>query len=139
MSKARNLIDPTFFDDALTQFDDEYTAYIAEDISVDEFGYQKRKYSAHKIRGSLQSQGKRKSMSSSSGNTYQWGFNFYCKSSYPLDIGDYIYARDVLLIVTSVQDLDEWGVRSMTLEMTSLADKKDLEDFIKFEDGRQIR
>lgn len=138
-SHPRHLIDPTYFDDALAQFDDEYTVYVAGDLIIDDYGNQKRNFTSYQIRGSLQSKGKSINKNSTGGNTYTWRFEFYCKSCYPLDIGDYIYARDVLLIVTRVTDLDEFGVRSCELNMTNLAATKDLEDFIKYQDGRQQR
>lgn len=135
----RHIVDPTFFDDALAEFDDEYTVYVAGNLIIDDYGNQKRTYSAHKIRGSLQSEEKRINKSANGGNTYQWQFQFYCKSSYPIDIHDYLLADGKLLLVTGVTCRDEAGVRWCSLEMTNLADPKDLEKFNKFEDGRLQR
>lgn len=135
----RHIVDPTFYDDAIAEFDDDYTVYVAGDMIIDEYGNQTRNYTSHKIRGSLQSDGKRINKNSNGGNTYTWNFHFYCKSCYPLEINDYILFEGKLLLVTSVTDRDEAGVRWADLEMTNLAAPQDLKNFDKFEDGRKQR
>lgn len=129
-----HVIDPTFFYDALALFAFSYDAYIVTGRTTDEYGHQRSTFEKVEVVGSLQSQGLNLTQSKS-GNTQSWQYNFYCKSSYRLNKGDFIVYQGKLLMVTNVQDFDEWGVRSMECQLTTLAAQRDLAEFIKFQTG----
>lgn len=129
-----HVIDPTFFNDAINEFAFEYDAYIVKDKIIDDYGRIVSKFEKQKVVGSLQSSGKRLNQTKT-GNTESWSYNFYCKSMYRLDIGDFIYYNDKWLHVIAINDYDEWGVRSCTLNMVQLSSYKDLQEFVKYQQG----
>ena len=129
-----HLIDPSYFYDAIEEFAFDYDIYIQVDRKLDE--YHRLSYSFEKtiIRGSLQTQGLSLSMSKK-GNTQANTYNFYCKSLYRINIGDFIHYKNMWLHVNSVHEYDEWGVREATLEMVQLSAYKDLEEYVKYING----
>lgn len=134
MAGQYHVIDPTYFYDALAMFSFPFDWYIEKDVFTDEYGYRRKKYEKATIIGSLQSQGKQLTQSTR-GNTYSWRYDFYCKSLYRIDVGDFIVYKHKLLHVDGVRDYDEWGVRSCTMTMVSLTAYKDLSEYIKYLTG----
>ena len=132
-----HVIDPTYFYDAIEEFAFNYKCYILKKEDVDNYGRIVKDYDVKMVRGSLQSQGLFLSQSKS-GNTQSWSYNFYCKSLYRLSIGDFIFYNNKFLRISSVNDYDEWGVRSYGCEMVELSAYKDLEEFVKYEKGEKI-
>ena len=132
-----HVIDPTFFYDALNEFSFNYDAYIQTGMTVDDYGKQIATYEQKTITGSIQSQGT-SLQQAKKGNTNSTTYNFYCKSLFRIAIGDFIHYQDKWLYVTSVNDYDEWGVRSCVLEMTDLMSHKDLADYVAYINGGKI-
>lgn len=139
MSKFVNqhVIDSSYFYDAIEEFAFNYELYHVVDEKIDDYGEQHFEYSKTTIRGSLQSQGKRL-FQKKSGNELTWDYNFYCKSLYRIDIGDIIRYKNNYMIVTSVNDYDEYGVRSCSLSMIQLTSYRDLADYVKYIEGDKI-
>ncbi len=132
-----HVIDPTFFYDAIEEFAFNYEVYVNTNYTIDEYGIRKNSYEKHVIRGSLQSKGTTQRQSKS-GNTQSRGYNFYCKSLYRINIGDFIKYKNNWLHVDSVRDYDEYGVRSCTLTMIELSSYKDFAEYIKYIEGEEI-
>lgn len=132
-----HIIDPTFFYDAIEQFAFNYDWFVVKEKDLDEYGRYTTTFDKKFIRGSLQSQGKRLHQSKS-GNTEEMTYDFYCKSLYRISIGDFIKYKNRFLHVESVNDYDEWGVRSCTLKMVQLSDYKDLEEYVKYLNGDML-
>lgn len=132
-----HIINPSYFDDIIEEFSFEYDWYVITDIVVDELGYQKNKYTLAKIKGSLQPQGMRRNYNKE-GNTTTNGYDFYCKSIYRINIGDFINYNEDYLIVVSVSPYDEYGVRKCTLESANMSQYQDLLEFKKALTGEII-
>ena len=132
-----HLIDPTFFYDIMPLFCFDYDWYHVVERTMDEYQNQKSKFEKLTIYGSLQSQGNTLNQSKS-GNTESWAYNFYCKSSSRIEIGDFIVYKHKLLHVESVNDYDEWGVRECSVKMVSLTAYKDLMEYIKYLTGEIV-
>lgn len=129
-----HVIDSNYFYDAIEQFAFNYTVYVVSNKVIDDYGRVTSTFSQHIIRGSLQSSGSSLNQSKD-GNTKIWLYNFYCKSLYRLNIGDVINYKDKWLLVTNVQDFDEWGVRSAALSNIQLSEYKDLQEYVKYLQG----
>lgn len=132
-----HVIDPTFFYDAIELFEFEYKCYVLAEKKIDDYGRTKSSYISKTISGSLQTAGTRLEQKST-GNIQVVSYNFYCKSLYRINIGDVIYYHDNYLRCTSVHDYDEYGVREASLEMIQLSSYRDLEEYIKFEEGEEL-
>lgn len=132
-----HVVDPTYFFDAIEQFAFDYDAYIVIGKKIDDYGRIISEFNKETIRGSLQSQGI-KIFRDKSGNIQEMIYEFYCKSLYRINIGDFIVYKNRYLIVTSVNDYDEWGVRSCSLKMVQLTDYNDLYEYIKYINGEII-
>lgn len=132
-----HVVDPTYFYDAIEQFAFDFDIYVKIGEELDELGRQHNSYEMHTIRGSLQSQGKKK-QKNKSGSTDQWVYNFYCKSLFRIDIGDVIHYKDRWLMVQGIQDYDEYGVRSAELVMIQLTAYRDLAAYVKYIEGQEI-
>lgn len=138
MSNYQNhLVDPTFFYDAIEEFAFDYDLFREKGINIDNMGRKITKFEKTTIRGSLQSHGKSLNQSIS-GNTQQMKYDFYCKSLYRINIGDFIFYKNRWLHVDSVNDYDEWGVRSCSLTMIQLTDFKDLAEYVKYLEGEML-
>lgn len=137
MEYQNHNIDPTFFWDAIEEFSFNYNLYVNTSKTVDEYGRRVLKYTQQIVRGSLQSSGSQVSRSKQ-GNTDSKSYNFYCKSLYRIDKNDILEYKNEYFIVNSVQDYDEFGVRSCTLSMISLTNYKDLADYIKYLKGEKL-
>lgn len=137
MKYQNHNIDPTFFWDAIEEFSFNYNLYVNTSKTVDEYGRRVLKYTQQIVRGSLQSSGSQVSRSKQ-GNTDSKSYNFYCKSLYRIDKNDILEYKNEYFIVNSVQDYDEFGVRSCTLSMISLTNYKDLADYIKYLKGEKL-
>lgn len=132
-----HVIDPTFFYDAIEQFAFDYDIYIVADEDFDDYGNKITQFSKETIRGSLQSQGLR-IIRSKEGNRQEMRYEFYCKSLYRINIGDFIHYKNKWLYVDSTHDYDEYGVRSATLKMVQLSSYKDLQEYVKYLQGVEI-
>lgn len=138
MSNYQNhLVDPTYFFDAIEEFAFDYDMYVEKGKEVDERGRIKKSFMKTTIRGSLQSQGTTINRSKQ-GNYEEMQYNFYCKSLYRINIGDFIFYKNRWLIVNSVQDYDEWGCRSASLSMVNLNNYKDFMEWLKYQEGEVI-
>lgn len=132
-----HVIDPTFFYDAIEQFAFNYEWYVYDGIKVDDMFRQVKTYSKHIIRGSLQPEKSNLNLSNT-GNTVKKTYNFYCKSLYRINIGDFIFYNNRFLHVDGLMDYDEYGVRSCTLTMINLNDYKDFNDYLKYLNGDKL-
>lgn len=136
-SYKNHLIDPSYFYDAIEQFAFNYDIYIQSEEIRDEYFRTTFTYSKQLIRGSLQTQGLNINRSKH-GNTNQNEYNFYCKSLYRINIGDFIYYKNQWLLCDSVHEYDEWGVREAHLTMVQLTAYKDLLEYVKYINGEEI-
>lgn len=132
-----HLIDPTYFYDAIEEFAFDYDIYVLTGKTIDELGRRVNQYELKTIRGSLQSNGNQIDRSKS-GSTNNKSYDFYCKSLYRIDINDVITYKDNYYIVNSVQDYDEWGVRSASLSLINLTTYRDLADYVKYIKGEKF-
>ena len=138
MAKYKNhLIDPHFFYDAIEEFAFDYDIYVQVDETTDEYYRKKYIFEKRTIRGSLQTQGLSLNLSKD-GNTMTNEYDFYCKSLYRINIGDFIFYKDTWLHCDSVHEYDEWGVREAHLTMVQLSAYKDLEEYVKYINGEKI-
>lgn len=120
-----HIIDPSYFDDCIEQFSFNYDWYHITGLNVDDLGNQKNTFTKFIIKGSLQPRGNRRQMKKE-GMVEVRSYDFYCKSIYRIDTGDFICYNNDWLIVDSVEPYDEYGVRHVTLESANMAIYKDL-------------
>lgn len=138
MSNYQNhVVDPTYFYDAIEEFAFDFDWYVATGVDSDELFRDVRTFEKRTIRGSLQSQGTALNQSTA-GNTENMEYEFYCKSLFRIQIGDFIFYKNRWLHVESVRDFDEWGVRSARLKMVNLANYHDFEEYIKYLRGEKL-
>lgn len=135
MQYQNHVVDPTFFYDCIEEFAFDYTMHQLSKKDVDDYGRRISSYTTQIIRGSLQSQGT-ELIQSKSGNTRVKIYDFYCKSLYRINIGDVIEYKGNYLMCKSVNDYDEYGVRSARLQMITLTAYRDLADYIKYIKGQ---
>lgn len=133
---TNHLVDPAWFDDCILEYQFTYTIYVVGEEDTDDLGKLVKKYKKQEIVGSLQSQGL-EVRKSTSGNISVWKYKFYCKSLYRINIGDIIEYKDKYLIVTSVHDYDEYGVRNADLSSISLAAHRDFREYLKYLSGEK--
>lgn len=132
-----HIIDPTYFFDAIEEFSFNYEWFPIIKKELNDYGRYVDKFDKKIIRGSLQSKGE-KIIRSKTGNIREHIYEFYCKSLYRINIGDFILYNNKWLIVTDVQGYDEYGVREATLKMVELTSSKDLYEYIRFLNGDKI-
>lgn len=132
-----HIIDPTFFYDAIEEFAFNYDIATICEKDVDDYGNEKFRYRPSSIRGSLQPKEQRLNQSKE-GNTQSLAYDFYCKSLYRINEGDYIYYKGRGLRVKSVVELDEFGVRECHLECTDLVVKRNLDDYVNYLNGDEL-
>lgn len=132
-----HLIDPTYFFDAIEEFAFDYDMYVKKGKTIDDRGRVRYEYFKTTIRGSLQSGGTTINRSKE-GNYENMTYNFYCKSLYRINIGDFIFYKNRWLIVNTVHDYDEWGCRSAELQMVNLNNYKDFKEWLKYQEGEII-
>lgn len=132
-----HVIDPTFFYDALAEFSFDYELYYVDSQHVDEAGYTIKTWSRQIIEGSLQTRGNSKRRNKS-GNIAESRYDFYCKSTYRIKVGDFIHYKEKWLKVLTINDFDEWGVRSCETQMVELAMYNDLSEFYRYISGEEI-
>lgn len=137
VSDQDHVVDPTYFYDAIEMFSFNYDLYRVSDYQIDDYGKRTSLFTKESIRGSLQSGGKNLNQNKE-GNTNSMNYNFYCKSLYRINIGDFINYKDRWLHVNSVSDYDEYGCRSCRLTLVQLTDYKDLEEYVKYIKGEII-
>ena len=135
--KQNHVIDPTWFYDAIEEFAFDYDWFYEGDFQINDLGEKTTSYVRDSIHGSLQSQGTSLKQSKD-GNTEDMTYEFYCKSSYRIKIGDFILYKNRWLHVDSVRDFDEWGVRSCKLTMVNLNNYKDLLETVKYLQGLEL-
>lgn len=131
-----HVIDPTFFYDAILEFAFDYDWYVLTGYDLDDMKRRVAKFDHLIINGSLQPQSGNIDFRES-GNTHNLKYNFYCKSLYRIDLGDFIYDKKKkrYLHVDEKHDYDEWGVRRVTLTMVNLTDYRDFEAYLKYLNG----
>ena len=95
------------------------------------------KYGKETIRGSLQSKGTRLNQNVNR-NSEDMQYEFYCKSLYRISIGDFIFYKNRWLRVFTVNDFDEYGVRSAVLQMVELNNYKDFKEYLKYLRGETL-
>ncbi len=134
---TNHVIDPTYFYDAIDEFEFGYKCYILSGKKINEYGRTTSAYEATTIYGSLQTQGTTLEQKTT-GNIQTTRYNFYCKSVYRINIGDIIYYNNNYLRCISVHDYDEYGVREASLEMIQLNSYRDLKEYIKYEEGDEL-
>lgn len=134
---SEHIISPSYFDDVIEQFSFDYDWYHITGQMIDELGNQKNIFTKLPLRGSLQPGRQSRSMSKE-GNTETRPYDFYCKSIYRIDTGDFIKYHNDWLIVTGIEPYDEYGVRRASLESANPAMYKDLLEAIKALTGEVI-
>lgn len=132
-----HIIDPTYFYDAIEEFSFNYDWYVITNKGIDEWGRETTEFTKKIIRGSLQTQGN-SIVLSKNGNHQQNDYNFYCKSLYRINIGDFIFYKETWLHVNNVHEYDEYGVRECTLKMVNLNNYRDLKEYVDFLEGNKI-
>ena len=132
-----HVIDPTFFYDAIEEFSFNYNIYVLTVQGIDEYGKETYTYSKNTIRGSFQPDRKRL-VQSATGNTIESNYNFYCKSLYRINIGDIIEYQHEFFRVNSIQNYDEFGCRTASLEMIELTGYRDLGEYLKYQLGVEL-
>lgn len=132
-----HVIDPTFFYDAIEEFSFNYDIYVIVKKGLNEAGKTVTTFDKQIIRGSLQSQGT-VLVQSETGNMTTMRYDFYCKSLYRINIGDVIVYKNRYLLCKEVQDYDEYGVRSASLEQIQLTAYRDLRDYVKYLKGEEL-
>jgi len=136
-SVYRHIVDPTFFDDVLHEFDIKVDWYVRTDKTVNDMGQLVNGYTKKKIVGSLQSKGVDLKLQKE-GNMEEMRYDFFCKSLYRIKNGDFIEYKHRYLMVEHVQDYDEWGVREASLIEVNLMQYNDLAEYIKYLNGEII-
>lgn len=132
-----HLIDPHYFYDAIEEFAFDYDIYVQTSETTDEYFKKKYSYEKKTIRGSLQTQGLSLTQSKT-GSTMTNEYNFYCKSLYRIDIGDFIFYKNTWLHCDSVHEYDEWGVREAHLTMVQLTAYTDLAEYVAYINGEIV-
>lgn len=132
-----HLIDPTFFYDVIEEFSFDYDIYVVTGKSVDDSGKTVRTYKLQTIRGSLQSKGSSLEKGLQ-GNSISKTYEFYCKSLYRINIGDVIEYKGNFYRTESVDDYDEFGVRSCSLTLVKLSTMRDLNDYVAYLRGEKL-
>ena len=132
------LVDPTWFFDAIDEFEFAYDWYANNGYTMDDMGRRKLTYSKQVIRGSLQPRTSTKNYNFQNGNTTNFQYDFYCKGFYRINIDDFICYKDRWLKVDGIHDYDEWGVRQCSLVMVDLNTYKDLKDFVDYLNGDKV-
>ena len=138
MANYKNhLVDPSYFYDVIEEFAFDYDIFVKTGETQDEYFRTKMTFEKQTIRGSLQTQGLTLHQNKT-GNIQTNEYNFYCKSLYRINIGDFISYKGQWLHVDSVHEYDEWGVREARLTMVQLSSYKDLEEYVKYINGEMI-
>lgn len=137
MIYQNHVVDPTYFYDAIEEFAFDFVIYVVTNKSIDEYGKRIRSFTKQMIRGSLQSDGTELNQSKD-GSMTQRNYKFYCKSLYRIDIGDILEYKNNYLLVDSVHDYDEYGVREASLKQIQLTAYRDLADYIKYLSGEKF-
>ena len=132
-----HVIDPTYFYEAIELFSFNFDWYPIKDTEIDELGKRVIKYGKETIRGSLQSKGTRLNQNVNR-NSEDMQYEFYCKSVYRISIGDFIFYKNRWLRVFTVNDFDEYGVRSAVLQMVELNNYKDFKEYLKYLRGETL-
>ena len=132
-----HVVDPTYFYEAIEQFSFDFDWYPIKDTEIDELGKRVLKYGKETIRGSLQSKGTRLNQNVNR-NSEDMQYEFYCKSVYRISIGDFIFYKNRWLRVFTVNDFDEYGVRSAVLQMVELNNYKDFKEYLKYLRGETL-
>lgn len=132
-----HVIDPTYFYDAIEEFAFNYDAAVVSNKDIDDSGREVVKYKKYTVRGSLQPTPISLNQSKT-GNTQSLQYNFYCKSLYRLNEGDFIYYKGRAIRVNNVTEYDEFGVRECQLECTDLTIRRNFNDFLNYLNGDEI-
>lgn len=133
-----HVIDPTFFYQCIETFSFDYTFYRKTTQHVDEYYDQQKEYEHFTVRGSLQSRGK-KLIQRKDGNIIEVHYDFYCKSLYRVDEGDFIIYNHRLLRCTEVsEEYDEYGVRAAHFIEVELSAYQDLLEYVKYVTGEEL-
>lgn len=137
MAKYNHIVSPSYFDDCIAQFEFTYEWYHITGMDVDDLGNQKNTFTKFDIKGSIQPQTTRRQQKKE-GMIETREYEFYCKSIYRIDCGDFINYNNDWLIVTSVNPYDEYGVRKVSLESANPSMYRDLEEAKKCLTGEII-
>lgn len=132
-----HVVDPTYFYDAIEWFAFDYDWYPIDSSELDDLGRRVNTFKKTRIRGSLQPQGSSLQFSTT-GNTEALKYEFYCRSMYRINIGDFIFYKNRWLHVDGVHDYDEWGVRQATLTMINLNDYHDFKEYLAYLNGAML-
>lgn len=133
-----HVIDPTFFWDAIQMIGEfEYDVYVFVEHDKDEDYKVTKTYNKTTIKGSLQSQGN-KVIKEVTGNKTEHIYEFYCRSLYRINNGDFIEYKGKLLLVYETHDFDEYGVRWAALKEVNLYEYQDLQDYMAYLEGEKF-
>lgn len=138
MSSVRRLLDPSFFDEALAEFQFEYTWYVEVGKEADDLGRLIHKFDKNTILMSLQPSSA--SLSQNVDGNYQTlKYDWYCKADYRVNIGDFFQDESGnFLHVDSVQQYDMWGVRKGSCTMINLSQYKHFKEYLDYLNGEKI-
>lgn len=132
-----HLIDPTWFYDAIEHFAFNYEWFASTGIRTDDHFKQLTTFDRRIIRGSLQTKGVSIELNTF-GDRNNMSYEFYCKSLYRINVGDFILYKHRYLHVEKVFDYDEFGVRSAELKMVNLSDYQDFKEYLEYLEGEKI-
>lgn len=120
------------FDDIINQFSKQYCAYVVESWENTDSGGRKNCYKKVKVKGSLQSTGRKKVIKADGASTIENGYDFYANKRYLLNEGDYL--KDDMGNMLIVEGLDPWqdegDYRKYTLLRTTMTERRVLDQFI---------
>lgn len=109
------LIDISFFEDLMAEFEYEYDWFFVTGTTTDDLGHRTYKYSKGKIMASIQDDGVHTDRRKDGNVTYH-RYSLYCLTRYKINRNDIIYYNNEYLLVNDdVVKYNEYGVMSCTL------------------------
>lgn len=119
------------FDDILEEFANDYCAYVVKSFTNNAAGGRDNCYKKIKARGSLQTGGRRKILSSDGASRIEHTWNFYAGKKFILNEGDYLKDNNGNMLI--VTELDPWetegGYRKYVLIRTTMTENRILDQF----------
>lgn len=130
------MVDKTYgwFDEAIDQFAFVYDWYHITGMVTDDLGNQKNSYTKLRIEASIQPRSNRIQRGKEI-NVETREYELYCKARFQIDTGDFINYNNDWLIVNSVQPLNEYGVRQVSLTSANPAMYRDMLKAVELQTG----
>lgn len=128
----RNVIDISYFKDALLDIGDYYKIYHRTKVRINEYGEIINNYEKSVVWGSLQDDNNKRDKQGQAGTVEQTK-KFYCESKYR------IYIDDILIdeagnwyVVYEYQQWDAYGVREMSLRAIEITEDRNFNEFKEY-------